>query len=154
MKTVLSVDLGEIFGGSDFDIPMILSAAEFSMDRAGNTKYTDLALQVSIPLLGNMSLKGDGYTDAAEEYSYSYTKEFTMEGGLFGLAGYAAETGEDLNRWIRKKEEKKPDEETEKKPDGETEKRTLSFPWIRRRSAGSISTRTTAPISSISGRRS
>ena len=127
MKTVLSADLGEIFGGSDFDIPMSLSAAEFSIDQAGNIKYTDLALQVSIPLLGNMSLKGDGYTDAAEEYSYSYTKEFTMEGGLFGLAGDAAETSEDLNRWIRKKEEKKPDEETEKKPDGETEKKDPVF---------------------------
>ena len=114
MEMVLSVDLGEVFGGSDFDIPLRLSAAEFSMDQAGNSKYTDLALQISIPLLGNISLKGDGYTDAAEEYNYSFTKEFTMEGGLLSLAGDTAKTSEDLNRWIRKKTEKKPDAETEK----------------------------------------
>ena len=136
MKTVLSVDLGEIFGGSDFEIPLSLSAAEFSIDQAGNSKYTDLALQVSIPLLGNMSLKGDGYTDAAEEYSYSYTKEFTMEGGLFGLAGDAAETSEDLNRWIRKKEEKKPDAGTEKEPDGEMEKKDPVFSLDPRKVSG------------------
>lgn len=107
METVLSVDLGEIFGGSDFDIPLRLSAAEVSTDQAGNSRYTDLALQISIPLLGDISLKGDGYIDAAEEYNYSFTKEFTMEGGLLGLAGDAAETSEDLNRWIRKKTEEK-----------------------------------------------
>ena len=127
METVLSVDLGEIFGGSDFDIPLTLSAAEVSTDKAGNSKYTDLSLQISIPLLGNISLKGDGYTDAAEEYNYSFTKEFTMEGGLLGLAGDTADTSGDLNRWIRKKTEKKPDAETGKKPDAETEKKDLVF---------------------------
>ena len=85
MKTVLSVDLGEIFGGSDFDIPMNLSAAEFSIDQAGNIKYTDLALQVSIPLLGNMSLKGDGYTDAAEETEKKPDGETEKKDPVFSL---------------------------------------------------------------------
>ena len=85
MKTVLSVDLGEIFGGSDFDIPMNLSAAEFSIDQGGNIKYTDLALQVSIPLLGNMSLKGDGYTDAAEETEKKPDGETGKKDPVFSL---------------------------------------------------------------------
>lgn len=113
VKTVISVDLGELLGGTDFEITMGLSAAEYSMDQSGNARYTDLALRLGIPVLGDISLKCDGYIDAAEESSYTCMKECTMEGGLFAMAGDSSETSEDLNRWTRKKMEKEAEAETE-----------------------------------------
>ncbi len=114
-KTVLSVDLEEILEGTDFDITVGLSAAEFSIDQAKNMKYSDLALKLGIPILGDLSIKCDGYSDKAEDCTYTYMKEFSMSGGLFSLAGDPAETAEGLNQWTRKKEEK------ETKPGSETE---------------------------------
>ncbi len=127
-KTVLSVDLEELLAGTDFDITVGVSAAEFAVDQDKNMKYTDLSLKLGIPVLGDISLKCDGYNDAAEHCTYTYMKDFSMGGGLFSLAGDSADFSDDLNQWTRKKEEKDPGAETESGDTGkEKDKKEFSL---------------------------
>ena len=107
----VDLELDEILGNdSDAAVTMKIGGSG-SGNKAGNTKFTDLDVALGIPVLGDLSLKCDSYTDKAAKESYTMLKEFKTENGLFELFGADSLT-EDLNKWT-KSEIKEPEGQTE-----------------------------------------
>ena len=107
----VDLELDEILGSeNDAAVTMKIGGAAAG-NKAGSVKFTDLDVALGIPVLGDLSMKCDSYTDKAAKESYTMMKEFKTENGLFELFGADSLT-EDLNKWT-KSEIKETGEQTE-----------------------------------------
>ena len=98
----IAVNLGDIFEDTDIDIAASMSG-DISMNSAGDAKYTDAVVAISLPVFGRITIQSDGYNDAAENCSYTLLKDVKSEGGLFPLS----DTGNNssIPQWTKKKNE-------------------------------------------------
>ena len=96
----VDLELDEILGNDNDAAVTMKIGGTGSGNKAGNTKFTDLDVALGIPVLGDLSLKCDSYTDKAAKESYTMLKEFKTENGLFDLFGADSLT-EDLNKWTK-----------------------------------------------------
>ena len=96
----VDLELDEILGNDSDSAVTIKIGGTAAANKAGNTMVTDLDVALGIPVLGDLSLKCDSYTDKAAKESYTMLKEFKTENGLFELFGADSLT-EDLNKWTK-----------------------------------------------------
>ena len=96
----VDLELDEVLGNENDSAVTMKIGGTIAGNKAGNTKFTDLDVALGIPVLGDLSLKCDSYTDKAAKESYTMLKEFKTENGLFDLFGADSLT-EDLNKWTK-----------------------------------------------------
>ncbi|MBQ7534578.1 MAG: hypothetical protein IJT43_03065 [Stomatobaculum sp.] len=96
----IDLELEELLGDDNDKAITLKFGGEVSGDQAGNTKFTDFDGEFGIPVLGDIKMKADSYTDMAAKESYTMLKEIKAENGLFDLLGAGA-LSEDVDKWTR-----------------------------------------------------
>ena len=77
----VDLELDEVLGDESDSAVTMKIGGTIAGNKAGNTKFTDLDVALGIPVLGDLSLKCDSYTDKAAKESYTMMKSELKETG-------------------------------------------------------------------------